>query len=97
MHSFQKYKIPIPKRWPIKLFLGFYDIMEEYLLRFLNESIMADRLIVAFNSTFIDLIPKVHNPKSFNQYKPISICNFIYKIIAKVISMRIKKILSKNI
>jgi len=50
-----------------------------------------------FNATFIALIPKVDNPIGFDQYKPISFYNNVYKIIAKVIAHRIKDILSENI
>jgi len=49
------------------------------------------------NSTFIALIPKVDKPYNFDDYRPISLCNCLYKIISKVISKRIKRILSKNI
>jgi hypothetical protein len=47
--------------------------------------------------TFIDLIPKVDDPQNFSQFRPISLCNNIYKIIEKIIGLRIKDILSDNI
>lgn len=46
---------------------------------------------------FIALIPKVDELSSFGDFCPISICNCLYKIIAKVIALRLKPILSKNI
>lgn len=49
------------------------------------------------NATFIAVIPKVDKDESLNDFRPISLCNCLYKIIAKVISRRIKRILSKNI
>lgn len=45
------------------------------------------------NKTHITLIPKVANPESITQYKPISLCNFSYKIIAKVLANRFKPLL----
>lgn len=51
----------------------------------------------AFNATFVTLIPKYDNPKSFNYFWPISICNYIYKIIVKIFANRIKPILSQHI
>eukprot|EP00253_Pinus_taeda_P029408 PITA_29408 len=50
-----------------------------------------------FNSRFIALIPKKDDPESFEDFRPISLCNCIYKIISKVIALRIAPILSRNI
>jgi hypothetical protein len=49
------------------------------------------------NSNFIGLIPKSNNPSSFDDFRPIYLCNYIYKIISKVISRRLKIVLSRNI
>jgi hypothetical protein len=42
------------------------------------------------NNTHIALIPKNNNPVSTKDYRPISLCNIIYKIIAKSLADRIK-------
>ena len=43
------------------------------------------------------LIPKFSKDESFNAYRPISLCNLVYKNVAKVISNRIKSILARMI
>jgi hypothetical protein len=39
----------------------------------------------------------MENPQSFEDFHPISLCNFIYKVITNIIARRIKPILSASI
>lgn len=50
----------------------------------------------SLNNTLIALIPKEENSELVSDYKPISSCNVIYKIV-KVLTNRLKSMLSKII
>ena len=46
------------------------------------------------NRTLITLIPKCNVPESLSNYRPISLCNTVYKRVTKVIVARICPMLS---
>ena len=49
------------------------------------------------NSTFLSLIPKEVNPASFDRFRPISLCNASYKILAKLLANRLEPLLGSLI
>lgn len=56
-----------------------------------------EHLLKGITSTTIALIPKVDNPNSWTDFRPISLCNFFNKILSKIMATRLSRILSKLI
>ncbi|XP_074299040.1 uncharacterized protein LOC141630054 [Silene latifolia] len=60
------------------------------LLRFLNSGVM----LKEWNNTHIVLIPKVDKPEMISQYRPIGLCNVIYRLASKCLANRLKLVIS---
>lgn len=59
------------------------------VLKILKTGVMPN----GFNDTYICLIPKVNCPQKITDFRPISLCNVIYKMVSKVLANRLKKVL----
>ena len=49
--------------------------------------------ISKFNKTNIAIVPKNKNPQKMTDFRPISLCNVVYKLISKTLANRLKAIL----
>jgi hypothetical protein len=91
MNSFLKDKILGPNGGTIKFFWGCRELIEDDLLKVVEELRKTEKVIVAFNSIIVALIPRKENFAHFHDFRPISPCNYIYKIFAKIIALRVKR------
>ena len=72
-------------------------MLKDDLVREVLGAINTRTIPEGWNSTTIVLIPKVENPTSVSQFRPISLCNVVYKIISKMLASRLKVILPEII
>ncbi|KAL8140213.1 LOW QUALITY PROTEIN: hypothetical protein V2J09_006234 [Rumex salicifolius] len=62
---------------------------------FIHEFFMMCCLTIETNETIIHLIGKVDTPEVVSQFRPISLCNVLYKAITKILSNRLQPIMGK--
>jgi hypothetical protein len=90
-------KAPGPNGFGVSFFNQHWDTTGDTVrgavLNFLNNGIFDP----AINATYLALIPKVSPAISVHDFRPISLCNVIYKLISKVLANRLKVVLPKVI
>ncbi|KAA3451486.1 reverse transcriptase [Gossypium australe] len=82
-------KAPGLDGFPVIFFQKYWHIVGKEVLGVLNEGKEVD----SANMTNIVLIPKVQNPTSMVNFRPISLCSVLYKLIAKTIANRMQNIM----
>jgi len=85
---FKKGNIPGPGGLMVEFYLGFYDFLKEDLMKAVQESKISRKVLGVMTSTFIALISKKQDVDSFEDFRPISLCNLVYKHIYKTIANR---------
>ena len=90
-------KSPGPDGYSIEFFRSAWSIVGPDVIAAVNEFFINDRLLKDFNNMAIALIPKVPQACKLGDFRPISCCNLIYKIISKIIFNRLKGVLQDNI
>jgi hypothetical protein len=90
-------KAPGPDGYPAQFFQKHWDLCGEEVTKAVLRILRGDDNPEGINKTFIVLIPKVVSPEELGQFRPISLCNVIYKIASKVLANRLKEILPEII
>lgn len=86
-------KAPGPDGFTANFFHAFWDNIKKEVWELVDESRSMHWVLPSLNTTFIALVPKVEDSNTPNKYRPIALCNVIYKLISKVMANRIKPLL----
>ena len=87
------YKAPGPDGFGASFFQDHWPYIKDQLCSAIQDFFNSGRMLKEINHTFIALLPKVDNPETTAQFRPISLCNTLYKIIAKILVNRMRPIL----
>ena len=90
-------KALVPDGFSINFYRKRWPTIKKYLIKMLNWTRDKEKIRGATNSSFLSLIPKDKNPTSIKCFRPISLCNSSNNILTKIISSRLKNLISKLI
>lgn len=91
----QPLKAPGRDGFQPKFYQAYWDIIHKSLFSFVNHCFNNWEFPRELNKCYITLIPKVENPETINQFRPITLCNVSYKIVNKILVNRLRPILDK--
>lgn len=74
-------------------FQHFWSLIEKEVFLCCQEWLMDCKLPSSMNDTTLVLIPKKDNVEDLKDLRHIALCNVLYKIVGKVLSNRLRKIL----
>lgn len=90
-----KDKSPGPDGFLMLFFQECWDIIQEDLMEVFAEFFERGIVCKGVNATFLVLLPKKSTAMDLTDCRPISLVGSLYKIIAKVLSLRLRKVLEK--
>ncbi|CAJ2665276.1 unnamed protein product [Trifolium pratense] len=90
-------KSPGPDGFQGVFFRRYWHIMGEDIYTMINQAFSTGHFNPSLDETLICLIPKVDCPNNFKEFRPISLCNTLYKLITKVLVNRLRPMLDSII
>jgi len=86
-------KSPGPDGFNFNFIKKYWDVLKQDILAAALCFQESGQFPKGCNASFITLVPKVRDPVTLDQYRPISLVGALYKVIFKALSLRIKKVL----
>jgi hypothetical protein len=86
-------KSPGPDGFTALFYKKYWDVIKDVVLKCIWDFFKKNHLLKEQNHTFIALVPKQLGAISVSHFRPISLCNIIYKIISKILANRFKTLL----
>jgi len=84
---------PSPDGFGAVFFQKYSEIIKHDVIKAVLQFFNSGWLLPNFNSNTLVLIPKTNNADSVDQYRPIAVANFKFKIISKILADRLASIM----
>ena len=86
-------KTPGPDGLPARFFQRNWGLLKEDIIHAVRVFFEVGTMPEGVNDTAIVLIPKVQHPETLKDYRPISLCNVLYKVVSKCLVNRLRPLL----
>ncbi|RVW92901.1 Transposon TX1 uncharacterized 149 kDa protein [Vitis vinifera] len=92
-----KDKAPGPNGFTMAFWMFCWDVVKIEIMDFFKEFHERGRFVKSLNATFLVLVLKKGGAEDLKYFRPISLVGSLYKLLAKVLANRIKKVMGKVI
>jgi len=83
-------KAPGPDGLPARFFQRNWGLLKDDITSAVKRFFIDGSMPVEVNDTTIVLIPKISHPESLSDFRPISLCNVLYKVVSKCLANRLR-------
>ena len=90
-------KSPGPDGLNPRFYQRFWPLIGDQIFSVTSQWLSIGAFPLGLNNTLIVLIPKCENPSSMKELRLISLCNVLYKLVAKVLANYMKDVLCRLI
>jgi hypothetical protein len=86
-----------PGGFSLAFFQNCWEVVKGGFMAIFDEFHAQGKIVKSINSTFISLISKTQGAKKIKDFRPISLVGGVYKIIAKVLTNRMRRVIDRII
>ena len=88
-------KAPGPDGFSLAFWQFCWDFVKDEVLGFFKDFYEGGKFVRSLNTTFLVLIPNKCGAEDLSDFRPISLVGGLYKLLAKVLANRLKKVVGK--
>ena len=89
-------KTPGPDDFTVAIWQSCWDFVKEEILDIFKEFHEQNSFLKSLNNTFLVLLLKRGGAEDLGDYRPISLVGGLYKLLAKVLANRLKKVIGNG-
>ena len=95
LHELKGEKAPTPYGYTTAFWHFIWETVKGEVMVVFKDFFVSGKFMKSLNSTFIVMVPKKEGAYDFKDFRPISLVGSLYKLIAKVLANKLKKVMRR--